>query len=69
MKEYVMWATNPLTGQRRPISERVYDVNTHNKRIEVAKKNGWKDITTQVIDLEHDTTAEMFKKSVKFGRR
>lgn len=69
MKEYIIWATNPLTGQRRPISERVYDLKTHNERMEVAKKNGWENVTTQVIDLEHDTTAEMFKQTVNLRRR
>lgn len=25
MIEYVIWAINPLTGDRKPISDRVYD--------------------------------------------
>lgn len=65
MKEYVLWATNPLTGQRRPISEKVYDKRTNAMRAETAKRNGWTNITTQVIDLDHDNTAELFKRSVR----
>lgn len=54
MKEYVIWATNPLTNERRPISEKVYDKTTNDYRVGVAKRNGWQDVTVQVINLNDE---------------
>lgn len=54
MIEYILWATNPLTNERRPISEKVFDKQENERRATIAKKNGWKDITTQVINWSQD---------------
>lgn len=54
MIEYILWATNPLTNERRPISEKVFDKQENERRAAVAKENGWMDITTQVINWTQD---------------
>lgn len=69
MKEYVLWGTDPRTGFEMPISEKVYDLETQRYRESMARKNGWKNVHTQVIDLSKDNTAQLFKKSVKVIRK
>lgn len=56
MIEYVIWATNPLTGQRKPISDNVFSEKENNYRLQIAKENGWLDLKVQQIDLENNTS-------------
>lgn len=51
MIEYIIWATNPITSDRRPISDRVYNKDENDNRVETAKRNGWQDVIVQKIDL------------------
>lgn len=54
MIEYILWATNPLTNERRPISEKVFDKQENERRATIAKQNGWTDIVTQTINWSQD---------------
>lgn len=55
MIEYVIWATNPLTGERKPISDKVYNKKENDHRMDVARQNGWVNVTTQTINLNDDS--------------
>lgn len=64
MIEFIIWATNPLTGQERPISEKVFDEKENNKRVEVAKRNGWVNIHIQKINYDNNDINSLFIKSI-----
>ena len=66
MKEYIIWAINPLDGKgERPISEKVYNKSENDKRMKTAIANGWQNVHTQVIDYNTNTNfAELFIKTI-----
>lgn len=67
MKEYILWATDQ-NGQDRPISEKVYDLQEHNRRLQIAKLNGWRNLHTQIIDLSDNNINSLFIKAINGGK-